>query len=394
MISSGGGSIDPLEAVRGHVVAALRLLPAIRVRDGQAEDRGDDLAEHRAEVRAGVLRVVDLRAEPRLADGEAAVERQRGHPDVDAELRDLGRPVALGEVVLDEVAGHAEVAADRLADPQPVERAGQRVRDVVRDRAVVLVAGVQRGDVVVAALEDRPGQELDPLRTDRAQVGVDDDERLDLERRRDLEERPQRGALAAGALDLGVRERDPRELVGRPNEQDPLDVVGRLGLDDDPPGPVRRARIGVHDDRAEVGEVLHEAGLGRAHDIADRRGVLEAGDADHDVRSFESVDLFADGRRQHRLRHPAHRTTDAPIGPLQACDAHVCAMHNARGRVRDEPVGAARWADDERARPRRRRMVPVRLREHDLLVRGRVRRDRAVARLRASDSASGTATSS
>ena len=346
MISSGGGSMTRSKPYAGTSWLPFDSLPPIGVRDGQAEDRGHDLAEHRPEVGARVLRVVDLRAEPRLADGEAAAEGQRRHPDVDAELRDLGRPVALGEVVLDEVARDAEVAADRLADAQPVQRARQRVGDVVRDRAVVLVAGIERGDVVVAALEDRPGQELDPLRADRAQVGVDDDERLDLERRRDLEDRPQRRALAACALDLGIRERDPRELVGRPDEQDPLDVVRRLGLDDDPPRPVRRARVRVHDDRAQVREVLDEAGLRRAHDVADRRGVLEAGDADHDVRSFESVDLFADGRRQHRLRHPAHRTTDAPIGPLQACDGPCarCTMR-AGGGLRGGG-GTAAWASD------------------------------------------------
>ena len=132
----------------------------------------------------------------------------------------------------DEVAGNAEDAADRLPDAHPVEGPRQRVGDVVRDRAVVLVAGVKRGDVVVAALEDRSRQQLDPLRADRAQVAVDDDERLDLERRRDLEDGPQGRALPAGALDLRVGERDPGELVGRTDEQDPLDVVRWLGLDD------------------------------------------------------------------------------------------------------------------------------------------------------------------
>ena len=95
---------------------------------------------------------------------------------------DVGRPVVRLEVVPDEVARDAEVAADRLADAQAVQRPGQRVGDVVGDRAVVLVAGVQRRDVVVAALQDRAGQELDPLGPDRAQVGVDDDQRLDLQR--------------------------------------------------------------------------------------------------------------------------------------------------------------------------------------------------------------------
>ena len=67
----------------------------------------------------------------------------------------------------------------------------------------------------------------------RAQVRVDDDERLDLERRGDLEDRPQGRALAADPVDLGVGQADPLELVARADEEDLLDVVGRLGLDDD-----------------------------------------------------------------------------------------------------------------------------------------------------------------
>ena len=74
-----------------------------------------------------------------------------------------GRPVVELEVVPDEVARHAEVAADRLADAVAVERPGQRVGDGVGDRAVVLVARVERRHEVVAALEDRPGEQLDPL---------------------------------------------------------------------------------------------------------------------------------------------------------------------------------------------------------------------------------------
>ena len=177
-------------------------------------------------------------------------------------LRDVRRPVVEREVVPDEVARDAEVAADRLADAMAVQRPGERIGDRVGDRAVVLVAAVERRDEVVATLEDRPGQQLDPLGHDRAQVRVDDDQRLDLERRGHLEDRPQGGALAADAVDLGVGQGDALEPVGRPDEQDRLDVVGRLGLGHDPLGPVGRARIGVDEHRAEVGEVLDEPGLG------------------------------------------------------------------------------------------------------------------------------------
>ena len=195
---------DPLEPVGRDVVGAADVEPGVGVRGREPEDRAHDLAEHRAEVRARVLGVVDLRAEPRLADGEPAGERGGRHPDVDAELADVLGPVVELEVVADEVARHAEVAADRLPDAVPVQRARQRVGDRVGDRAVVLVARVQRRDEVVAALEDRAGEELDPLRDDAPQVAVHDDQRLDLERGRDLEDRAQGRALAADAVDLGV----------------------------------------------------------------------------------------------------------------------------------------------------------------------------------------------
>ena len=202
----------------------------------------DDLAEHRPEVGARVLRVVDLGPEARLADREAAGDRGGRHPDVDAEARDVRRPVVELEIVPDEIARHAEVAADRLADAMAVERPGQRVGDGVGDRAVVLVARVQRRDEVVAALDDRPGEELDPFGHDRAQVGVDDDEGLDLERVGDLEDGPQRGALAAHAVDLGIGQADPLQAVRRADQEDLLDVVGRLGLDHDAARAVRATR--------------------------------------------------------------------------------------------------------------------------------------------------------
>ena len=119
---------DPLEAVGRDVVAAADRAASVGVRSREPQDRADDLAEHRPEVRARVLGIVDLGAEARLADREAAGDRRRRHPDVDAELADVGGPVVQREVVPDEVAADAEVAADRLADAQAVERAGQRDR--------------------------------------------------------------------------------------------------------------------------------------------------------------------------------------------------------------------------------------------------------------------------
>ena len=94
------------------------------VPDSQPQNRAHDLAEHRAQVGAGVLRIVDFGAQPGLADGEPAGERRGRHPDVDAELADVVSPVAELQVMADQVAGHAEVAPDRLADLVAIERAG------------------------------------------------------------------------------------------------------------------------------------------------------------------------------------------------------------------------------------------------------------------------------
>ena len=107
---------------------------------------------------------------------------------------------------------------------------------------------------------------------------------------------------------------DARELVRRPHEQDPLHVVGRLGLDDDALGPVGRSRVAVDEDRAQVREVLDEAGLGRAHDVTDGRCVLEAWDADHDVRMAEAGDLVPNGRGEGR---GGHGMTLPPCAPCR-----------------------------------------------------------------------------
>jgi hypothetical protein len=96
--------------------------------------------------------------------------------------------------------------------------------------------------------------------------------------------------------------------VARADEQDLLDVVGRLRIDDDAAGAVRGARIRVDDDGPQVREVLDEAGLSRTHHVADGRSVLEAWDADHDVGFTESGDLFPHGRSQGSLGHRPHRT--------------------------------------------------------------------------------------
>ena len=297
------GFRDALEPIRGHVVAPGHVVPAVRVLHGESQRGGHDLSEHGAQVRAGILGVVDLGAQAGLADREAVGDRRRRHPDVDAEAAHLRVPVIALRVRGDEVRGHPEVAADGLPDPQAVERARQWVRDGVRDRPVPLVARVQGRDEVVPALEDGAGEQLDPFGTDRPEVRVHDDERLDAELAGDEEERPQCGALAGDAVHRGVRQAHARESVARADEQDPLDVVGGLGLHDDALRAVGRPAVGVHDDGAQVREVLDEARLRGTDDVTDRRLVPEAGDPHHDVGLTDPGDLVADGGREGGQGH-------------------------------------------------------------------------------------------
>ena len=70
------GIDDPLETVGRDGVAAADREPVVGVLDREPEDRPDDLAEHRAEVGARVLGIVDLGAEPGLADREPAGQRE------------------------------------------------------------------------------------------------------------------------------------------------------------------------------------------------------------------------------------------------------------------------------------------------------------------------------
>ena len=100
-----------------HRLRALHPRPHRLVLGGHAKERADDLREHRAEVRGGILRVVHLRAEEGLRDARATCDRGRGHEDVDTEARNVGVPHRLLEVGAREVGAEAELAADGLPNP-------------------------------------------------------------------------------------------------------------------------------------------------------------------------------------------------------------------------------------------------------------------------------------
>src|SRR5206468_10505471 len=150
-------------------------------------------------------------------------------------------------------------------------------------------------------------------------------------------------ALAADAVDLGIGEADARQLVRRAYEEDLLDMVRRLRLDDDASGSVRRSGVAVDGHGPQVREVLDQTRLRGAHDVADRGGVLEAGDADHDVRVAQAGDLIADCRRQ---------TADGHTGTLPpSCFLGCRARHepgqpySSAGKVGQGPVRVLRSWD-------------------------------------------------
>ncbi len=98
---------------------------------------------------------MDFCAEEALADPCAAGDGLRRHPDIDTEPRDLRFPNMLVEIVGCEGTGETEFPADGLADPLSIERPGEWVGETVRDRAVVFVAEIVGGDVVVSLFHDR-----------------------------------------------------------------------------------------------------------------------------------------------------------------------------------------------------------------------------------------------
>ena len=250
----------------GHGARPGHLAPDRFVLRRETEERADDLREHRAEVRRRVLGVVHLRSEERLHDARMPRDRGRRHEDVDAEARDVRVPHRLREIRAREICVESELATDRLTDAQAVQRACEGIRDGVRDRAVVLVPRVERRDVVGLAAQDRSREPLDPLRSDAAQVRVNDRTCLRVERDRAFEDRVERRALARRSDVPSDRDRDVLRVLA--------DAVARAVL---------RSAVRVDERDARVAEMLAQPACDRRGDMADRAGVAEARDADDDV---------------------------------------------------------------------------------------------------------------
>ena len=64
---------------------------------------------------------MDLGAKKTLANARPAGDRFCGHPDVDAESRDVRFPHVLVQIMCGERSGKAEIPTDRLANPLTIE---------------------------------------------------------------------------------------------------------------------------------------------------------------------------------------------------------------------------------------------------------------------------------
>ncbi len=287
-----GGHLE-LRAVDRNRLGTLHPRPNGDITLHFLEQGTDHLDQHGGEVRAGVLGIVDLGAEKRLADAEATANGLGAHPDIDPEAGDIAVPDLLFQIVVEHGAREPELAADGLADALAVQRAGQGKHDAVRDGAVVLVALVEGRGEVEPLVENRAEQQVDPFGGDAAQVRVHDGTGPRAELLGHQKDRAQGAAFAGNAVVGGRQLVDRRDRVGYLHERR---FIVR-GFEHLLRGAVLRAAVGVDDDTAQTGEVLPEPGVNGADDVLDGRGVVVAGYPDDDV---GATDIRNTGPRRRR----------------------------------------------------------------------------------------------
>ena len=77
---------------------------------------------------------------------------------------------AFVQVMPGQIAGKSEVTSDGLANLVAIQRTSQWIGNTIGNRPVVLVALVERRDVVKAFLHDGPKEQFDPFGCDAAKV--------------------------------------------------------------------------------------------------------------------------------------------------------------------------------------------------------------------------------
>jgi hypothetical protein len=152
---------------------------------------------------------------------------------------------------------------------------------------LVIVPLIGGRDQIVAVVQDRPDEAVDPLGTDRAQVGVEHGAGMGAERLGHGEDRAEGRPLAGqarvgegvlvGNLRLGVEQQHLLVALGGGGQRGLAGAVGGVAVRHD-------------DEAAAVGEVLAETGLDGPYDVPDGVRVLERRDADQKVDGVVSVE--------------------------------------------------------------------------------------------------------
>src|SRR3990172_1584437 len=277
-----------LETERGNRFRSFHLFPGVPVCFHETESRSRHLGQHGAQIRAGVLGVVDLRAEKGLRNLEIVGDGLRGHPDVYAIPGDVRVPDVFGEIEFRKTARKSEVSADGLANALAVKRARQGIDNAVRDRPIVFMPMVERGNIVETVLDHRLHKELHPFRRDAPEVRVHHRACLYVQRGGDLEDGAEGAPFSRNA---DVRRRDLEERLDPVMEEDGLKILDR--------GPVyqlyrsiNRAAVGIYEHRFFVREIFGNSRMDRANHVAYGTRVIIARDADEDIGGLYAFELF------------------------------------------------------------------------------------------------------
>ena len=211
------------------------------------------------------------------------------------------RPPWVGGQALQDSRRERPRARQGLVQPPSIQGADERRQHEIRDRAVVPLPGVQGQHEVGALLEHGARQALEPFTADRRDVGLEHDERARAEAPRDADRQPERGAAAGHAVEGHRGELRGGRLVMRAHER-------QTAVGEPLRGGVRRARVGVDQDRRHAGEVLLEPGADGVHDHGHRRGVVVGRHRHGEVRLRQALELAVDvGGERRAVRERAHR---------------------------------------------------------------------------------------
>ncbi len=286
-------------------------LPELGAAHLLGEQRSDDLHDRRAEVGRVLAALVPAGAEQGLADRESAADGGRRRPDVDADAGTAVLPALLREQVFDEPARAAELPARRLAQPDAVEGAEQRIDDAPGEGAFLRGAGVVRRDEIEPAVERRLHERADPVGGQVRQARVDDGARTGAQLLRRAEDGGQRLRTAGQPVIRPLQQIDGMHLVADLHE--PIRAVAER-LAGDLGRAVGRPAFGEDDPALERRETSAQSGLDGLGDRTDRLRVVVGTDADDDCGGghgrFSHGGAGARTSRRHREPESENTATD------------------------------------------------------------------------------------